>query len=236
MLLAHRIAVRVAREVGGVVHPAVFCGTERERSPQMLSNIGFEGDEWVVGMDFPDNSLKSLYYPEESFALIVREAIALLIEQGYRLIVLVNGHGAANQMAVLQRLEALFNAEGRVKVLFVKAFPIEYDGTGMPENEGGHADLKETAAVLASWPDCVDMTKLPPGDQPLRNTDWAIVDGASFSGDPTPDHTVRPERDPRNATREIGEAQIESAVARLAEKVRRTLGQVEGWANRSPSC
>jgi len=223
MMLAHEVAVRVAREVGGVVHPAIYCGTERERSPQMLRNIGFEGDEWVVGMDFPENVMKSYYYPEESFALMVREAIALLIEHGYEHVVIVNGHGAENQIATLQRLAAAFTAKGKAKVTVLLPFPEEYDEEGRPTTAAGHADIYETSAMLALHPQCVDLEALPALDQPLHNTEWAVVDGPTFSGNPTSDYTVRPEYDPRNASLDGGERALRAIVTNLVAQVQEAM-------------
>ena len=53
--------------------PTLFMGTERERSPAKLESIGFRATDYVVGMDFPRNTLKSLYAREEVFALALRE-------------------------------------------------------------------------------------------------------------------------------------------------------------------
>ncbi len=219
MLLAHEVAVRVAREVGGVVHPAIYCGTERERPPEMLRSIGFSGEEWVVGMDFPANSVKSLYYPEEVLALMVREALDRLKALGYQRIVIVNGHGAENQINTLRRLAAAENARGEVRVEVILPFPEEQDEEGQATTAAGHADIYETSAMLALHPETVDVESLPAPDHPLRNTDWAVVDGATFSGKPTPGYTVRSEYDPRYATAESGLAYLKEMVAKLAAEV-----------------
>jgi creatinine amidohydrolase len=226
VILAYEVAIRLSREVGGVVHPCIFCGTERERRPQMLRDIGFAGDEWIVGMDFPANRLPSLYYPEEIFALMVREALTRLVDLGYRLIVIVNGHGAENQIATLQRLAALFTADSPARVEVILPFPEEDDTTGAPA-AAGHADIYETSAMLALHPDRVDLDRLPALDHPLRNVDWAVVDGPTFSGHPTPQHTVRPEYDPRYANHEAGTVFLDEIVAAMAERVRQILQQIK---------
>ncbi|NLT43672.1 MAG: creatininase family protein [Anaerolineae bacterium] len=220
MMLAHEAAMRAAAEIGGVVHPAVFCGTERERRPEMLRDIGFGGDEWIVGMDFPANAVPSLYYPEEVFSTAVREALARLVELGYREIVIVNGHGAENQIATLQRLAAAFTAAGPARALLVMPFPEVTDESGAVATLAGHADIFETAAMLALHPELVDLERLPALDHPLRNTDWAVVDGPTFSGNPTPGHTVRAEFDPRNATAAAGAEFLDRTAATLLERVR----------------
>lgn len=47
----------------------------------------------------------------------MREYVRLLVKQGYQLIVLINGHGAINQMGVCQRIAAEFRGEGTGNVL-----------------------------------------------------------------------------------------------------------------------
>src|SRR4051794_30361016 len=103
-LHAETVAQRTAQAIGGVVMPTLYWGSERERNPQALRDLGFKGDEWIVGMDFPHNSMKSLYSMEDVFALVIRARLELVIAQGYKLIVLVNGHGATNHLATLDRL------------------------------------------------------------------------------------------------------------------------------------
>ena len=223
MMLAHEMAVRAAREVGGVVHPAIFCGTERERRADMLRDIGFQGDEWIVGMDFPGNAVPSLYYPEEVFAVAVREALARLVAVGYRNIAIINGHGAENQIQTVSRLAASFTAAGPAKVSRIMPFPKVEDENGEPATAAGHADIFETAAMLALHPELVDLDRLPALDHPLRNMDWAVVDGPTFSGNPTAGHTVRAEFDPRNATAGAGAAFIEQIVANVVSQVRQGL-------------
>ena len=81
-LIAYEISLRIARDIGGVVLPPFYWGTERERDANTLKNLGFQGNEWVVGMDFPNNSMKSLYIPEDFFALGIRIILEKLVEQG----------------------------------------------------------------------------------------------------------------------------------------------------------
>ena len=140
-LQAETVALALAERVGGVVHPTLYWGTERERNPQTLRNLGFHGDEWIVGMDFPGMALASFYAPEEQFALVARWNLEALVAHGFRLVVIVNGHGATNQIAHLQRLAAELTARGPARVLYT--FPLDYVTT-----EPGHATITETAAIL----------------------------------------------------------------------------------------
>jgi creatinine amidohydrolase len=220
-LHAESIAVGLAREVGGVVHPTLYWGTERERSADLLRDLGFSGHEWIVGMDFPRNSTRSHYYSEETLALIIRFMLEQLAIQGYRVIVLVNGHGAISQVAQMERLAAEFTERGPARVLYV------YGLDASVGDDVGHATLTETAAVMALDESRVDLDQLPAGG-PLRNIDWAIVDGETFRGSPTPDHTVRPEHDPRLATSQLGRKHLEATVNRIAPLIRQALASSSG--------
>ena len=213
-MIAYQVALRVADRIGGVVLPPLYCGTERERTSWQLKHLGFNGEEWIVGMDFPANGLKSLYLREEFFALQVREMIDLLMRQGYRLIALINGHGATNHISVLDRLAAEFTAERQAQVLHFTAW-----GNGEPETEGsGHADASETSQMMALHPELVHLEQLPPLSEPLRYVDYSVVDGSGFDGHPTPDFTVRD--DPRSqATPERGERELGSSIAYIARKL-----------------
>lgn len=217
---AQEVAVRLARKTGGVVLPTLYMGTERERSPQMLKNIGFKGDEWIVGMDFPGNSMKSLYFTEEVFAICIRGWIDILVSQGYRLIVLLNGHGAENQVTVLDRLAAEYSHAGPAKVLHLMPMP----GFVKKKNSWAHAAADETSVLMAAHPESVDLNELPPRKKSLKNKKWAIIDDLTFRGQPTKDFTVRRGEDPRlNASVENGEDNMEAAVRELSGVVKKHL-------------
>ena len=215
-LHAENVAQRTAQAIGGVVMPILYWGAERERNPQSLKDLGFKGDEWIVGMDFPANSMKSLYSMEDVFGLVMRARIELLIDQGYKLIVLVNGHGAANHMATLDRLAKEYTGLTSTRVLFTTAFDPSPDGT----YNIGHADALETSLMLALHPDSVAVNALPPLPDPLRNIDFGIVDGDTFAGNPTPGYTLRPEADPRrNSSAAQGKTALDGDVVRLSAQV-----------------
>jgi creatinine amidohydrolase len=216
---AEQSAELAAQETGGLVLPTLYWGTERERSPEVLGWLGFDPDQWVVGMDFPANSLPSLYASEEVFALLVREQLRMAATWGFRLIVLITGHGAENQIAVLERLAAEFSAAGPAKVLV--ALPFVTNSQGIMEV--GHASRIETSVMLAMHPELVNQEALPPLPKPLQNTDWAIVDYETFLGNPTPERTVHAEDDPRRANAETGRVILQKAAAQIAERVKKVL-------------
>lgn len=209
-LQAEHTALALAEKIGGVVHPTLYIGTERERSPELLRDLGFSGDEWIVGMDFPANSERSYYYAEDAFAIMIRFTLEQLAVHGYRLIVIVNGHGATNQIQHLRRLAAEFSQRGPARVLYT------FDLDAQTDEDAGHATVTETAAILALNRDRVAINRLPPHETPLRNTDYAIVDAPTFGGQPEPDRTVRAQADPRRATPELGQKHFADTVERLS--------------------
>jgi creatinine amidohydrolase len=218
-LNAENAALQAAEQTDGLVFPTLFWGTERERQPEMLDWLGLDQQSYVVGMDFPDNSLPSLYCSEEIFALLAREQLRLAIKMGFRLIVVITGHAATNQIEVLGRLAAEFNGSQIARVIVALPFVTNPGGV----MEVGHASRIETAVMQALHPESVRLENLPPLPEPLRNADWAIVDYDTFLGSPTPERTVHEHDDPRHATTEQGNETIRRAVEQITSKVKQEL-------------
>ena len=221
-LLAHAFARRLARELRCPYFPPLYVGTERERRPEMLESLGFPRDAYIEGMDFPRNSVGSAYLREETFALVVRDTLDVLFRRmGFRRVLIINGHGADNQSAVLTRLCAEFNhaGDGSTRVLW------EYPGFPRSVVHGaiGHATAEETSMLGAEWPHCVDVTRLPAAGR-LSNIDFAVVDGETFDCSPLADHTVRDGQDPRaHFDPARGRAIMEGAVREVVRTVREKL-------------
>ncbi len=109
----------------GVVLPTVYWGTERERPDWMLESLGFKRDEWVVGMDFPSALWPSHYYPEHIFALVLANKIEMMIDHDYKIIVVVNGHGAWNHMETIDRLAKHYSHTTDSLVVWKLAFVLD---------------------------------------------------------------------------------------------------------------
>lgn len=215
---AQEITRRSAIATGGVVMPTLVIGTERENPPEICESLGFKKDIWIVGMDFPSNSMKSFYYREEVFGIVIHELLSLLVMQGYKLIVVVNGHGAQNHIETLKRICSQINATSPARVMY--SFPlIEMSRTPIV----AHATRFETSEILALYPETVRLEELPPRSTPLKNIDWAIVDEETFAQNPTPNFTVRPEHDPREASAAEGEKHLKEMVDCLATRARQAM-------------
>jgi creatinine amidohydrolase len=220
MLHAYAMAYEAAREVGGVVLPPLPLGTETYTEPERLRYQGFTGDERVCGIDFPGFPLPSLYVEECALGVIVRELVRALRRQGFRVIMLVNGHGAPNQRSLLGRLAIEESEPGQVVV--------DLTGFRFVTRYRGHAELGETSFMLAYHPQTVDLAALPAPPTPLRNLEFAVLDGPTCAGQPTPDFTVRPEQDPRHATAERGKEDVAYEAHHIALRVRELLATLAG--------
>jgi creatinine amidohydrolase len=221
-LLAHAFARRIARELRCPYFPPLFVGTERERPPDMLESIGFPRDAHIEGMDFPANSVASGYHREETFALVVRDTLGILLDRmRFPSVLIVNGHGAYNQKDTLERLCAERNAglRGGKRVMWVyPGFP-----RSLLAGSIAHAGAEECSMLSAMWPGCVDLSRLPAAGK-LKNVDFAIVDGETFDCSPTEDHTVREKQDPRLHTDAAWGARIiEEAAKEVIAEVREVL-------------
>jgi creatinine amidohydrolase len=217
-LNAENTAIALAQKIGGVTLPTLFMGTERERPPEMLKSLGFQEDDYIVGMDFPTAKgiYNSFYFPEEIFALTVRAHIEQCLGHSYKYVFIVNGHGAVNHNQVLKRLAIEFNNRlNDAKVGFSISFPRADLARGL----ASHAGKDETSLMMYYNRASVDLTRLPPLGGKLRYQDYSVVDDGGFTGCPGPGFTVCDECDPRTATVEFGERLFEKIVKDLTEQV-----------------
>ncbi len=226
-LNAGACAREACRSLGkGVVLPTLYMGTERERPAWMLESLGFKKDDWVVGMDFPTATWSSHYYQEHLFGLVVASHIEMLIGQGYKVIVIVNGHGAWNQLETLDRLAKHYSHTTDALVVWRLAMMLDVS----EKNLAGHADLVETALLMHLEEEefggekVVDLGTLPPRSTPIHYVDFSIVDGPGFSEKPSTGRVVV--TDPRDATAAKGKAVFEDTVKMYVDLAAKALKEM----------
>jgi creatinine amidohydrolase len=174
-------------------------------------------------MDFPTATWRSHYYPEHIFALVVASQVEMLIRGGYRVIVVVNGHGAWNQLETLDRLAKHYSHTTEATVVWKLAVALEVS----EKNLAGHADQEETSLLLYYGQEVfggarlVDLSALPPRSTPIRYPDFSVVDGPGFSEKPSPGRIVQ--TDPRDATAEKGKKIFEDTVRMYVELAKKAL-------------
>ena len=219
MLHAHTMALEAARKVGGVVLPPLPLGTESYTDEERLRHRGFGGTERVYGMDYPGFALPSLYIEESAFGLIVREVIRGLKRQAFRVIALVNGHGALNHRNTLMRIATETTEPGRIAVLLAGYL---YDGRYRE-----HAAIGETSYLLAYHREAVDLSALPAYPAPLDYREFGILDRQTVVGAPSPGFAVAAEHDPRRATAERGREDVAYESDSIARRVTEALAALE---------
>jgi creatinine amidohydrolase/Fe(II)-dependent formamide hydrolase-like protein len=171
-------------------------------------------------MDYPGFALPSLYIEESAFALIVREVVRGLKRQQFKVIALVNGHGALNHRTTLMRVATETTEPGRATVLLAGYL---YDGRYRE-----HAAIGETSYLLAYHPEAVNLAALPPLPEPLGYRDFGILDRQTVVGEPSPGFAVAAEHDPRRATAERGCEDVAYESDQIARRVTEALAALDG--------
>jgi len=218
-LNAYALGLRAAQELGGLLHPTVYLGTEVPRPPEMVKAFGLPEETEVIGMDMPGLSLKSFYMPPEAFRESVRAIVETAIAVGFRRIVLLNGHGAFDQVRVLNELAHEMSFDG-IEVIYF----IDFD-TGNPDDLKaiGHAGQLEASMTMANEPDLVHLEELPPTG-PLCCREYAIVDTDTFLCNPAPGFVSRTDPrcgDPAEGVEVMGKVARQLAKALAIEPLRR---------------
>jgi creatinine amidohydrolase len=201
----------------GVVLPTLFIGTERERTPAILESLGLPAGTYVVGMDFPNRTWNSHYLPQEIFAIRLAAELRILIGQGYKYILVANGHGATNQIDTVNRLCIELSNTTPAKL----AWRLPVAQRVIDDNSAGHANRAETALLMHFKRDAVDVGALPPRNVPIRSFEFSIVDGIGFSPQYHRDFVVR--HDPRDATPEAGNDLFQESVDELVAEAKKLI-------------
>lgn len=212
---AWKVCVTAAKKTGAVILPPLYIGTETKRSKEQLLNLGFSGNEDITGVDFPSNTIASMYFPPEMFRDLISYETSYLKKIGFRKIIIVNGHGADIQISILNEVAKKYS-DKNTKVLNFLCF---LDNSGF---DPGHACLLETSIMLEINDRCVDIKKLPPRNEPLKFTENGFFDGKAISGNPNGSYTV--EFDPRDATKKIGKTALQETCRRLVELIGTAIG------------
>jgi creatinine amidohydrolase len=96
----------------------------------------------------------SLHIPEDAFRIYVRAVLVGLVNNGFRNIVILNGHGP--QVPILQQLANEISLQYKVNTLLINWWILSSDVTRQFFGEdGGHATNDETAMVQAANPKLV---------------------------------------------------------------------------------
>lgn len=196
---AHALCCRVAERTGGAVLPTFWYGT----------GGGHVGYKWTV------------IVAEDQIRPLLSMTLDHLARFGFRVIVLMTGHYAGEQVRMVHALaeEAATRHEG---VTFLGLTEPEIS-TPMPGDRGAgdHAAKYETSIALALQPDWVRLDRLTPGRDPEQVTlPETPRDREGSQWDPTHRLYAIWGKDPgEHASREIGDQLVAEIVERLAAQV-----------------
>ena len=223
--IARKTAIEAAQRTGGVVYPTLFVGSDCPRPKWHLEKLGFDNpDQYIVGMDFPNLPMKSYYYPVEVVSILLSATVEMLIDHGYKLIVVLNGHGAATQNTLVDELCLKYSNTSNALVINgmrsngKKERPMVSEDSDIDHTRVGHANISETSMMLSIVPEDVDLSQLPEDRTiGLRYQDYGIVDRCVLFGNHSGNGYVV--NDPRDATQEYGDQLMEDAISSLVKNV-----------------
>ncbi len=138
-LTAQGLCLGAARQVGGVVCPVLYFGTGGDHG-DMPFTVMMPGPSEIEGL--------------------LRLSMKRFAASGARLMVLLSGHFADEQIAMIRGLADAWNAGDPAMKVLALAMNMGEDIPMKPD----HAGLFETTLLASFWPQTVDIAALPPLD------------------------------------------------------------------------
>ncbi len=181
-LKAHALCLALAREVGGLVYPAVSLGANTIKT--------------APDLQFPRHSID---FSETTLRLVAREYFAQLADESYQVVFVLCGHVGQPHYDILKE-EARRADDAATRTTFIATS--ETDLVPPELFVVNHAALGEVALLMASDPDCIDLSRLPADRVPT------LADDAVWGPDPRP------------ATAELGRTFTAAFVAAAAARLR----------------
>ena len=202
-LKAHGICLRASERTGGVVMPPLYWGVDALRA---------HDGEWLEGMDSAAGfELPGSVYrlSHELFESLIEEMLVEILRQGVRVVVLLTGHNARVQEAIIRCVAERVNGARPDRYVWALS---EYEPVrpDLIPDAGDHAAKWETSLMMALHPESVDMSCLP------AEGDLLAIGGI----------------DPRTeASVEYGERGVELVAEQMARRVKELLARYvpEGW-------
>ncbi|MGE5559214.1 MAG: creatininase family protein [Bacillota bacterium] len=153
------ILERAWKEAGGVLIPPLYLGTGTNYQV-------FEGnkgivDYWEMETLTKEHNPGSLYVRPLTLELVLRDFLYFLRREGFRLCVVVSGHGAIEQVKVIREICGAFNNQHTPTMKVLTGW--DAGGQTPPElrfeGSGGHADFSEASWLGGVNPEMVDIGK-----------------------------------------------------------------------------
>jgi creatinine amidohydrolase len=152
-LKAHAIACRAAREHGGIVAPPDYWHIHEVSgyAAWAARHVGEVERTWLTSLP-PWQHFKNVCYH-------IRTADAL----GFRAAIFLTGHYGPNWRDLKLLIDIVQPYVG-ARLFGLPDF--EANEPGFDSHTGDHAGQVETSLLWAVYPDCVDVSRLPPRDRP----------------------------------------------------------------------
>ena len=159
-LKAHALCVALAQAEGGLVLPPVWIASNTIKIAPKLN--------------FPRHSLD---FPEDAVRTLARLHLAQLADEGFKTIFILPGHVGQPHYDILKAEAAAFGAAHRNLAVVATSECDLLPGDLVVVN---HAALGEVAFLMAAYPKCVDLARLPRDRAPTLEQD------AVWGPDPRP--------------------------------------------------
>jgi creatinine amidohydrolase len=153
--VAQTVADMAWEKTGGVRIPTMYLGVETDYEV-------WEGDRrvdyWGMELGTRERNPGSVYVRPLTLELVLRDYLYFLQRQGFKLCVLVSGHGAEDHLAVIRDVVGRYERSPMRAVLFYG-----WDGEPPPElrfdGASQHADFDEASVLGGADPAMVDRTR-----------------------------------------------------------------------------
>jgi creatinine amidohydrolase/Fe(II)-dependent formamide hydrolase-like protein len=169
-LISQELSKITAGRTGGIWFRPLSLGLDAWRTPDDKRKWGFQPEENVYGMNFPDLPLKSEYCESEEMIKIVRNRIKALEGSGIKHVFLINHHGGKGQFNTVDQIANETTSEG-MKVHGIKTY--QFNDLTADEGwfgVGGHAGYSETTWLAAFRPELIDLNEQKKGALSVRHT------------------------------------------------------------------
>jgi creatinine amidohydrolase len=159
--VAQTVADLAWEKAGGVRLPTMYLGVETDYEV-------WEGDRrvdyWGMELGTREPNPGSLYVRPLTLELVLRDQLYFLQRQGFKLCVIVSGHGAEDHLAVIRDVAGRHEHSPMRTVLFYA-----WDGEPPPELRfeaaGQHADFDEASVLGGADPTMVDRSRFGVADR-----------------------------------------------------------------------
>ena len=153
--VAQTVADLAWEKTGGVRLPTLYLGIETDYE---IWEADRRVDYWGMELGTREQNPGSLYVRPLTLELVLRDQLYFLQRQGFKLCVLVSGHGAEDHLAVIRDVVARQEKSPMKAILFY-----DWDGEPPPglrfEGAGQHADFDEASVLGGADPGMVDRSR-----------------------------------------------------------------------------